>query len=193
MGQNKYKNEKNKLLTGFTLVEMLVVLAIISLLSSIVFVGVQGFRAKARDSRRISDLNQIRTALVMYNTTYGNWIEAVVPACSGQNWCGYGSSGTGNGYFNLTNGGAYLKSTVRCLIDPGFLSAEIIDPSGGRSGAGSYFYMKYTCTESGSGQRVTYIYARLETGPSGDLSTFTGTCCTNCDTSYGMNYYLKVQ
>ena len=183
MGQNKYKNKKNKLLTGFTLVEMLVVLAIISLLSSIVFVGVQGFKAKARDSRRISDLNQIRLALIMYNTAYNSWIET-----NTDDRCDAGSGGGGNGWFNFDYSGAPI-SMAQCLINAGILSTEIIDPSGGIRAPSLYFYMKYTCSESG--QRVTYIYARLEGGGTGNL--WTSTCCASCDTSYGMNYYVKVQ
>lgn len=51
---------------GFTLIELLVVISIIGLLSSIVLTSVNSARAKARDARRITDLNQIRTALELY-------------------------------------------------------------------------------------------------------------------------------
>ena len=51
---------------GFTLIELLVVISIIGLLSSIVLTSVNSARAKARDARRIADLNQIRTALEFY-------------------------------------------------------------------------------------------------------------------------------
>ena len=169
------KNQKNQ---GFTLIELLVVIAIISLLSSIIFVGVQGFAGKARDARRISDLNQIRTAMVMYNTAYGNWI-------------GYGSGcgweGNGQGWFNCV-GGSYPKSIVQCLIDPDFLSTEIIDPTGGRTSR--YAYMKYHCTQSS--KDTAYVYAKLEGKPQ-DTTATDGTCCSTCDSNYGMNYYVKMQ
>ncbi|MFH1551303.1 MAG: prepilin-type N-terminal cleavage/methylation domain-containing protein [bacterium] len=55
---------------GFTLVELLVVIAIIGILSSVVLVSVQSARAKARDARRLSDLNQISTALELYYAQY---------------------------------------------------------------------------------------------------------------------------
>ena len=48
---------------GFTLIEMLVVIAIIGLLSSVVVIGLGGSRSKARDARRIADLQQIQNAL----------------------------------------------------------------------------------------------------------------------------------
>lgn len=44
---------------GFTLVELLAVIAIIGVLSSIVLMGLSGSRAKARDAKRVSDLQNI--------------------------------------------------------------------------------------------------------------------------------------
>lgn len=53
-------------LGGFTLIELLVVMAIISLLSSIVLTSVGQVRSKARDSKRVQDLIQVRNALEQY-------------------------------------------------------------------------------------------------------------------------------
>lgn len=63
---------KNK---GFTLIEMLIVIAIIGILSSMILVGLGSARAKARDSRRISDIRQIQNGLEIYysnNQTYAS-------------------------------------------------------------------------------------------------------------------------
>lgn len=67
---------------GFTLIELLVVIAIIGLLSSIVFASLSNARAKARDTRRIADINQLEKALALYFDTYGvypNLVSDLVP------------------------------------------------------------------------------------------------------------------
>jgi len=58
---------------GFTLIELLVVIAIIGLLSTLAVVALGSARQKARDSKRLSDLKQVQTALELYftdNNTY---------------------------------------------------------------------------------------------------------------------------
>ncbi len=52
--------------SGFTLIEVLVVIAIIGLLASLITSQVVAVRGKANDSRRLSDLNQIKKALELY-------------------------------------------------------------------------------------------------------------------------------
>ena len=57
------------LMRGFTLIELLVVVTIISLLSSMLMIGIFHYRDKAQDSRITADLNQIRVlATIIANT-----------------------------------------------------------------------------------------------------------------------------
>lgn len=55
---------------GFTLVEAILVVAIISLLAGLVFVVQVPARARAREIRCISNLHQIGVALAMYQSDY---------------------------------------------------------------------------------------------------------------------------
>ena len=58
---------------GFTLVEILVVVSIIGLLSSIVLVGLGSFRARGRDARRVADLRETQNALELYYGKFGGY------------------------------------------------------------------------------------------------------------------------
>jgi type II secretion system protein G len=56
---------------GFTLIELMVVVAIIGVLATIIMVGLGNARAKSRDSRRITDIKSIQLALANYYSDHG--------------------------------------------------------------------------------------------------------------------------
>ena len=179
--------------SGFTLVELLIVIIVIGILASIVLVTFNGSQAKARDARRISDLNNIADAIGSYRAKFGNDIST-------GSGCGY--QGNGSGWFNYV-GTSYTKSILSCLTDQGYLSSGVIDPFNCTTTTDSspdckrqgYTYMKYT---SGSGDTsVTCVYARLEaSGSTSDLTNAnpcSSASSSTVATSYGMNYYVLVK
>ena len=60
-------------LTGFTLVELLVVVAIIGILATVVVISYSGAQKKARDARRQSDMSTIEQALNLYYNDLGSY------------------------------------------------------------------------------------------------------------------------
>lgn len=86
---------------GFTLIELLVVIAIIGLLSTLAVVALGSARQKARDSKRLSDLKQVQTALELYYTDNNSYPAGTATLgetgaqCLGTN--GFNSTGACNG------------------------------------------------------------------------------------------------
>ncbi|MEK7106427.1 MAG: prepilin-type N-terminal cleavage/methylation domain-containing protein [Patescibacteria group bacterium] len=65
---------------GFTLIELLVVIAIIAVLASIVIALLSQTKSKARDTKRIQDMKQLKTAIELFYSQNGYY-----PTCSGGN------------------------------------------------------------------------------------------------------------
>lgn len=171
-----------KTTSGFTIVELLIVIVVIAILAAISVVAYTGVQARSRDSMRKSDLAEIKKALMLYYTDNGNYVET-------DSGCGY--TGVGVGWFNGV-GGSYPASIASCLTNAGYTQKNIIDPSGATSMSptSGHAYMKYHCTIS-SVQHV-YVYAKLETEPQSTTAT-DGTCQPSIDETYGANYYVRVK
>ena len=65
------KDRRFNLSRGFTLVELLVVIAIIGVLSTLLLLQLNVARAKARDAKRVADINQVRSAMELYYDDMG--------------------------------------------------------------------------------------------------------------------------
>ena len=65
---------------GFTIVELLIVIVVIAILAAISIVAYTGVQARARDSKRSSDLTQIKKALLAYDAIHGGVVR---PGVSG--------------------------------------------------------------------------------------------------------------
>lgn len=89
---------------GFTLIEILIVVAIIAILASSVLVGFGPAQRQGRDARRISDLRQVQNALELYYSKCGYYPGPVQAgtSCSGafsqtNTWAGLTTVLTGSG------------------------------------------------------------------------------------------------
>lgn len=67
----KLSKQFSKPQNGFTLIELLVVIAIIGLLASIVLTSLNTARLKARDIKRLSDIDALITAIKIYEIDKG--------------------------------------------------------------------------------------------------------------------------
>ncbi|SRR5258708_418567 len=94
---------------GFTLIELLIVIAIIGILSSLLFVNFSGARERARDSKRKTDLTEIKSALQLYYNDYGKFPAAgagnTIAGCgaAGTSTCDWTSGSTAGSAFSAGN------------------------------------------------------------------------------------------
>ncbi len=69
-----------KKITGFTLIELIVVMAIISIIATFLMANFAGVRERSRDATRKSDVSQIRNALEIYRSDEGFYPSTLYPA-----------------------------------------------------------------------------------------------------------------
>jgi prepilin-type N-terminal cleavage/methylation domain-containing protein len=101
---------------GFTLLELLVSMAIIGLLASVILGNLSSAREKARDAQRVSDLNEIRYAAELYFREHGEW------PCTGM---------------GTTDDDLYIEDQTHCLVAelvPAYLPQIPTDPLYGGDG-----------------------------------------------------------
>lgn len=126
---------------GFTLIEILIVVAIIAILASVVLIGLGPTQEAGRDARRISDLQEIQNGLELWYNKCGIYpgTNTCVPGTAGATWAAFSTDLTGSG-----------------------LGIETVptDPSSGRSynygyAAGNSAYLLEAEMENGSGTVFT--------------------------------------
>lgn len=157
---------------GFSLIELLVVIAIMALLIGLAVPNFLGARERARDTRRKTELAQLKTALRLYYNDYNTY-----PA---------------------TDTGVYLKACgsaggSRC---PVCASAEFA--AGGADGCGTTYmrslpkigttstYKYYQCT----GGDDFRLKSTLENASDADVTASQSRCPAGCGTTYSALDYV---
>lgn len=149
---------------GFTLIELLVVIAIIGILTTVASVSLTQARRRARDTKRVSDIQQIRNGLVIYSNQRATYPPADSPTTADI------VLGTGN---------------ARCLDDSndGFNAGDATDACVGLD------IMQRVPAEQTPPPRAQYVYRKTAAseyeitfqldGEIGDLSS--GNCTATVD------------
>lgn len=110
---------------GFTIVELLIVIAIIGILAALVVVAYSGITKAAYKSKRLADMNSVQKALELYHQDYGYY-----PPNGADNW-----------------GGAFNSTQVTNALKPYMPSGVPSEPSGDASKA--YQYVRGTADNYG--------------------------------------------
>lgn len=143
--------------SGFTIVELLIVIVVIGILAALVLNTFQGVQARARDTERRTDINSIATQLEAYYADYGHY-----PDNTAATTCGDGTESCD-------------LSTV--LPERGLDDDALVDPNEGQtnvnvgadSGDGEYYYDLTSATCSG-GQCDSFV---LSTTLESDSTAYT--------------------
>lgn len=152
---------------GFTLMELLIVMVIIGILSTLGLGSFQSSQQKGRDSKRKAELKQIGVALEAYYNDKGEYPlgdSGLISGCDGGTPCAWGEQ------FVDENDTIYM---VELPEDPRDTSSYFYDSDG------SYYQ----------------IYARLENTLDGDIpvsaqdepQVFTGLACGEFECNYGVS------
>jgi general secretion pathway protein G len=158
------KNKK----TGFTIVELLIVIVVIAILAAITIVAFNGIQARARDAQRQNDVKSITKALELYYLDNGKFPPGSGSTTINSSW----STTADSSWQNLAN-----------HLVPKYISSlpsdPVSTPNGNVQGSSALNYA-YFADVSGyycgpTGQTYVLLY-RQETTPAPD--TYIGTCST---------------
>lgn len=139
---------------GFTLMELIIVIAVIGILSVLVLNSVVGAQASARDAKRRHDISSIRRGLIGYSIDTGT----ALVANSGK----VGAGTPGLGWFNYKGTPDYTGLSIEeALRAGGYIADGIIDPKDGANG-----YVVFPCASAS----LLGVFTKMEKPNSNDAA-----------------------
>ncbi len=140
---------------GFTLIELIVVIAIISVLSSVILTSLSTSRGKARDAKRTREFSEVRKALELFRATYNRYPSSADGGCS----------------WNHTSASYAFNSTgcLQALVTNGYISQLPQDPK-----AGSFYSYDNWCNGVGSNNQQFRLWTTSEYNSRGLLENWWG-------------------
>ena len=133
--------------SGFTIVELLIVIVVIAVLATITVVAYNGIQTRARDSIRYADAKVIIKALELYKADKGSYPP------TGPTTAAICPTAHTNGYdYSDATDGKWLQA----LITGGYVSKVPVAPN---NGCTSYYrYLRPTATSYGCSSRTSSYY-----------------------------------
>lgn len=157
---------------GFTLVELLITISIIAILSAIALMTYTYVMKQGRDSKRMSDLRAIQSALEQYYSDQGFYPYFSV-GIGGVTWPGLDDIMGSGSFTNLIGNFCDPFSVPPCPSSKSYINSLPHDPTG--STRYTYKTIPTNCDNSSSNKCTSYcLYAKLE-----NTSPGLGSCPAN--------------
>lgn len=154
--------------TGFTIVELLIVIVVIAILAAITLVTYTGVQTRAKDSQMASAMNAYVKGVALYYSTYSNALPSSVPACFNGTACWSGTDAAGGAALRTE-----LRKVMSSLPDVPSPYAALLVPSATTTDTpnGSNYTGTYILFQQSSGQACQAISGTrfLNTSVSGDV------------------------
>lgn len=140
--------------SGFTIVELLIVIVVIALLATISVIAFRGVQARARDSIRTDNMALLRRSLELYRADYGR----------------YPSPTANPGYQGWEVSTDAAGTFMEYLGEYGLSGKVPVDPINNDSGPYRYYYYRYSAgtygCDASRGSYFVLALSRVESNPS---------------------------
>lgn len=101
---------------GFTLIELIIAVAVVGLLSLLVMIAVNNARQKPRNAKRLADVQQMQRSLELYYNDNGSYPTVATPVVLGS--AGYTALCGSGGFSSACAGTPYLSFIPEAPLPP---------------------------------------------------------------------------